>query len=38
MDSDEGDVVTVSSEVEHQTVTLEVTGSTPVPTTKTVGW
>ena len=34
MDSNDGDVVTVSSEVERQTEDLEATGSTPVPTTK----
>ncbi len=38
MDSDDDDVVTDSSMAEHQTMDLAVTGSTPVPTTTTVGW
>ena len=38
MDSDDDDVVTDSSMAEHQTKDLAVTGSTPVPTTTTVGW
>ena len=38
MESDEAMSPAVSSEAEHQAVNLEVTGSTPVPTTTSVGW